>query len=1162
MVGAMDSGLREVEAAAESGDQTQITEALCRFQEILFQELKKCPGNEESPLSEEEFVHFISLVNAADIVSSPQGVRALINICSEIMLLFPGIRTVDTAGSCVSLLLQLVQLHSNCRPSALQQILYGTAALYPIIYHFLWSATSNVGYDESSLKNLYSELIQLKNSALGLSDHSSDAVRSAVLEVKRIIILLYSDEQVHNLPIAVGRSIKLEVQDLIENLCTTLRDHNSSGSNVTAAVNALTTVAEIRPQFINIITKSILALSRSRFAPPHFTNVSQWGRVLFGLQSSLCIIMNLPAAKPWFPNIRETLKQMGTSYRRFKTLKTSDVDMKRKVDDSIESTEDQVTEFEVKRRKLVSLEQTDPVVHDSLHQISPAESVSLLFDTMKKYEVPEITQFNEMVDQLEHSKNSQKQLYLARRKNPFDGMPVLQTPSSSLETFVLDVLSKSIADPRLRGKAKNAAKQVQDTIRAYIVTSLNKQRQDAVRKLRLSVVPPIPIPVMSSSEKADLAHYIFTRLTSQVCFDGVQKSGKIGLLKSVISKYLLTMYGNESVFSETASEMRKQEALHFFLSFLEEDGESTHSFLYTLFIEGLKDGNMNLLDTYNQIVMDLLYQVFFSGISDLGNRLRIFLRNLPSMTPEILQYLQELPRVAVHTLSSQVDNTEANTIEQNQSEDVSSQMQHLTNYQTEFLEHPPENINADNVDHFQKESQIIDSSASKMEIDVGIGLEQHNSLYLESLERLLPVFGDVLLNRPANRTQMIFIVLSFAESDSIPVSKLAIKFISEVLYENMKTRDFIENEIRSMFTQSLSVGDYTQLESLSYVPQFTSHIRMFFELCKKNHGLLSEIVSAFASVEDRQIRSLFSKLEESVNLTENLPMTSPYLLEIFPNRVDGAELFVLQLLHKVTAQKFPANELVQAIQGYFSIKPDIRFLIPILPGLRKEQILEFVSKIITLSAEHVRIAMGKLVNTASCPVSPSELMVHLHMLAVSKTSKLFKEVKQAIQICLGEKSVANSHVLGVVLQQLVDKVPMPILFMRTLLQSLALCENLTGFAVGILSRLVGKRVWEMDHQLWVGFMKCVEKLQPNSYQVLLTLPKKPFSKALEVSPSLVEPLRAFLNAQRIMVRKDIRTVLEKKGVPHNSKSKMDPSIAPPRPPSPPLPPVEGPPGMD
>ena len=64
----------------------------------------------------------------------------------------------------------------------------------------------------------------------------------------------------------------------------------------------------------------------------------------------------------------------------------------------------------------------------------------------------------------------------------------------------------------------------------------------------------------------------------------------------------------------------------------------------------------------------------------------------------------------------------------------------------------------------------------------------------------------------------------------------------------------------------------------------------------------------------------------------------------------------------------------------------------------------------------------------------------------------------ATTLCFNERAIYTHDVLAVVIQQLVDVDPIPVLFMRTVLQTLSFYPKMVGFVMNILKRLITKEV--------------------------------------------------------------------------------------------------------
>lgn len=135
----------------------------------------------------------------------------------------------------------------------------------------------------------------------------------------------------------------------------------------------------------------------------------------------------------------------------------------------------------------------------------------------------------------------------------------------------------------------------------------------------------------------------------------------------------------------------------------------------------------------------------------------------------------------------------------------------------------------------------------------------------------------------------------------------------------------------------------------------------------------------------------------------------------------------------------------------------------------------------------------------------------------------------ATNLCFGEKNVYTSEVLAVVMQQLMEQTPLPILLMRTVIQSLTMYPRLAGFVMNILARLILKQVWKYP-KVWEGFVKCCQRTKPQSYNVLLQLPPAQLASVFERCPEMRDPLlqhvHSFTPHQQAHIPSSIIAILE------------------------------------
>jgi len=66
---------------------------------------------------------------------------------------------------------------------------------------------------------------------------------------------------------------------------------------------------------------------------------------------------------------------------------------------------------------------------------------------------------------------------------------------------------------------------------------------------------------------------------------------------------------------------------------------------------------------------------------------------------------------------------------------------------------------------------------------------------------------------------------------------------------------------------------------------------------------------------------------------------------------------------------------------------------------------------------------------------------------------------EATSLCFNERSIYTADILAEIIQQLVEITPIPLLFMRTVLQTLNLYPKLIHFIMNILQQLIKKQVY-------------------------------------------------------------------------------------------------------
>ncbi|KAJ7374359.1 hypothetical protein OS493_007448 [Desmophyllum pertusum] len=273
------------------------------------------------------------------------------------------------------------------------------------------------------------------------------------------------------------------------------------------------------------------------------------------------------------------------------------------------------------------------------------------------------------------------------------------------------------------------------------------------------------------------------------------------------------------------------------------------------------------------------------------------------------------------------------------------------------------------------------------------------------------------------------------------------------------------------------------------------------------------------------------ELAESIEVRA-IGMASPELLQLVENCPTGAETLIARILNIITDKAVPTAELVKRVKElYHKRVSDVRFLIPVLTGLKKQEIIAVLPKLIKQSPSVVKEVFNRLLGcfhsdskvSATSPLSPSELLVALHQIEAKSD---MKSVMKASSLCFAEKTIYTQEVLAVVLHQLMEINPLPTLFMRTVIQSLSICPRLVGFVMNILAKLITKQM-----------------TKPQSFSVLLQLPSRQLESVFEICPELKENLvahvQSFTPHQRAHIPRSLLQILDKDGKKDEKKAKLD-----------------------
>lgn len=282
-------------------------------------------------------------------------------------------------------------------------------------------------------------------------------------------------------------------------------------------------------------------------------------------------------------------------------------------------------------------------------------------------------------------------------------------------------------------------------------------------------------------------------------------------------------------------------------------------------------------------------------------------------------------------------------------------------------------------------------------------------------------------------------------------------------------------------------------------------ISLYFALCTKKHSFFGQIFVVYSGASEAVQKAIHQQIPMLVRTIGS----SSELLEIISDPPSGSEKLLMQVLQTLTEGIVPSVQLITTIRKLYETKvKDVELLIMILPFLLKDEVLLLFPHVVNAPLEKFQGALPRILqgSTHSGPVlTPAEALIAIHKIDPEKEGIPLKKVTDACNACFEQREIFTQQVLAKVLNQLVEQIPLPLLFMRTVIQAIGAFPSLVDFIMEILSRLVSKQIWKYP-KLWVGFVKCALLTRPQSFGVLLQLPPAQLENALGRTPGLKAPL--------------------------------------------------------
>nr|GME14814.1 Symplekin like [Ipomoea batatas]GME21007.1 Symplekin like [Ipomoea batatas] len=292
-------------------------------------------------------------------------------------------------------------------------------------------------------------------------------------------------------------------------------------------------------------------------------------------------------------------------------------------------------------------------------------------------------------------------------------------------------------------------------------------------------------------------------------------------------------------------------------------------------------------------------------------------------------------------------------------------------------------------------------------------------------------------------------------------------------------------------------------------------VSLFFALCTKKPSLLQHVFDNYGRAPKAVKQAIHRHMPI---LIRAIGSSNPELLHIISDPPQGCENLLTLVITILSEGTTPPPDLIAVVKRLYETKlKDASILIPMLSSFSKSEVLPIFPRLVSLPLDKFQIAMARILQGSAHTgpaLSPAEVLVAIHDINPERDGLPLKKITDACSACFEQRTVFTQQVLAKALNQMVDQTPLPLLFMRTVIQAIDAFPTLVDFVMEILSKLVNRQVWKMP-KLWVGFLKCVSQTQPHSFPVLLQLPPPQLEGALNKYAGLRGPLAAFASQPNI-----------------------------------------------
>lgn len=283
---------------------------------------------------------------------------------------------------------------------------------------------------------------------------------------------------------------------------------------------------------------------------------------------------------------------------------------------------------------------------------------------------------------------------------------------------------------------------------------------------------------------------------------------------------------------------------------------------------------------------------------------------------------------------------------------------------------------------------------------------------------------------------------------------------------------------------------------------------LFMALCVRRPDIIKSLMEMGcregADVLLKAVKTNMPKLTKAASVKHGAANIAPKVADMAGENETPLLLSFLDNLAPPTDKTLPSQELIDACHEIQKKrldtdgKPDSRYIIPIVSGMKREELVDKLPEFVRSSDDVFKASLRRMAErlrryvlifrdepdpseTTLRGMSSCEQMVYLHRLDFHAVGIPQKRYLDSIRLCLEDDETFNDRVVQAALDNMsgrfLEGEALPLAYMRTIILTCSKHESLHSWICHVLlPRLVEGKVYS-DKRQWEGWMRCAKMLE-------------------------------------------------------------------------------------